>query len=136
MAGAPVDSLQQVPLFAGLDEAELQQVAALFKERRFPCGEVIIREGSEGAVFYVISSGEAEVNVGGMPRAMLRPGDHFGEIALIDEGSRSATVTAATDLVCFGLTFWDFGPFVQENGAVAWKLLQTLAGLLRVAQQR
>ena len=136
MAGAPVDSLQQVPLFAGLDEAELQQVAALFKERRFPRGEVIIREGSEGAVFYVISSGEAEVNVGGMPRAMLRPGDHFGEIALIDEGSRSATVTAATDLVCFGLTFWDFGPFVQENGAVAWKLLQTLAALLRVAQQR
>ena len=69
------------------------------------------------------------------PRAtksrVLGPGDHFGEIALIDEGDGSATVTATTDLVCHGLTYWEFRPLVQENGALGWKLLQTMARMLR-----
>ena len=70
-----------------------------------------------------------------MEEATLRQGDYFGETALIDGGPRSATVTAASDLVCYGLTFWEFGPLVQGNAAIAWKLLQALAKRLRAAQQ-
>lgn len=133
MAGAPVEVLQRVPLFADLDRRELQQVARLFKERRFPEGETVMKEGLGGAAFFVIESGEATVSVGGTQRARLTAGDFFGEIALIDEGARTATVTAATDLACYGLTLWEFGPLVRENGEIGWKLLQALATRYRDA---
>jgi CRP/FNR family transcriptional regulator, cyclic AMP receptor protein len=135
MPGIPVDVLRRVPLFADLSKREAQQIARLFKERRFAEGETVVREGSGGAAFFFIDSGEATVSVGGKQRAPLKPGDYFGEIALIDEGARTATITASSELVCYGLTYWDFRPLVQENGAIGWKLLQSLAKKLRVAQQ-
>ena len=92
-------------------------------------------EGSGGAAFFLIDSGEAAVSVHGAERATLQQGDYFGEIALIDEGPRSATITASTELVCYGLTFWEFRPLVQGNGAIGWKLLQSMAKMLRDAQQ-
>ena len=134
MPGAPVDVLRRVPLFADLNRRELSQIARLFKLRSFRKGETVIREGSGGAAFFVIDSGEATVSVGGEERAALGAGDYFGEIALIDEGARIATVTAASDLVCYGMTLWEFRPLVQQNGVVGWKLLQTLARILREAR--
>ena len=131
MAGAPVEVLKRVPLFADLDRRELQQLARLFKERRFYRGETVMKEGLGGAAFIVIESGEAAVSVGGTERATLKAGDYFGEIALLDEGARTATVTAATDLACYGLTLWEFGPLVRENGEIGWKLLQALAARYR-----
>ena len=135
MAGAPVDVLKRVPLFADLDKRELSQVALLFKQRRFREGETVAREGSGGAAFFLIEAGEATVSVRGEDRRPLGPGDYFGEIALIDEGARSATVTASSELVCWSLTFWDFRPLVQGNAAIGWKLLQSLAKKLRAAEQ-
>jgi CRP/FNR family cyclic AMP-dependent transcriptional regulator len=134
MAGAPVEALQRVPLLADLSTAEVQQIALLFKERHFSQGETVVKEGSDGAAFFLIESGEATVSVGGAERANLTPGDYFGEIALIDEGVRSATITATTDLVCYGLTFWEFQPLLIENGAIGWKMLQSLAKKLRAAE--
>ncbi len=127
----PVEVLQRVPLFADLDRRELQQVARLFKERRFRQGETVMKEGLGGAAFFVIESGEAVVSVGGTERTRLAPGDYFGEIALFDEGARTATVTAATELACHGLTLWEFRPLVRENGEIGWKLLQALAAMVR-----
>jgi CRP/FNR family transcriptional regulator, cyclic AMP receptor protein len=134
MPGAPVDVLQRVPLFADLDRREVEQIARSFKERRFPAGETVIKEGSGGAAFFVIHSGEATITVGGKERGMLKPGDYFGEIALLDEGARAATITASSDIVCYGLTLWEFRPLVDQNPAVRWKLLQALARLVREAQ--
>lgn len=134
-AALGAEALKPVPLFAGLDDSERAQIAHLCKERRFARGETVIREGTGGAAFFLIESGEATVLVGGDARATLRPGDHFGEIALIDEGPRSATVVAATDLVCSGLTLWDFRPLVQSNGELGWKLLQSMVQKLRAAEQ-
>lgn len=134
MAGAPIEVVAQVPLFAELDPAALEQVARLFKKRSFAPGETVTKEGSGGAAFFLIEEGEAEVAVRGKPRPPLKPGDHFGEVALIDGGERSATITAGTDLVCYGLTYWDFQPVVKENAAIAWGLLQSVAKMLRRAQ--
>jgi len=134
MPGAPVDALRTVSLFADLDDSELAQVAMLFKQRRFGAGETVVKEGADGAAFFLIESGEATVSVKGADRAGLGPGDHFGEIALIDEGVRSATITATTDLVGYGLTLWEFRPLVLENGAIGWKLLQSLSKKLRTAE--
>jgi len=92
-----------------------------------------MKEGADGAAFYLIESGTATVTVGGVFRRTLDVGDHFGEIALIDGRARSATVTADTELVCQGITLWDFQPLVQRNPTMAWTLLQTLAGMLRQA---
>jgi CRP/FNR family cyclic AMP-dependent transcriptional regulator len=136
VTGAPVEALQRVPLFAGLNRREVSQIARLFKQRHFSAGETVVQEGSGGAAFYVIESGEATVVVGGEQYSTLRPGDHFGEIALIDEGARMATITASSDLVCYGVTFWDFRPLVEANGVIGWKLLQSMAKMYRDVRSR
>jgi phosphoenolpyruvate synthase/pyruvate phosphate dikinase len=133
-AEPPVEAVKKVPLFAELKPSELDQVVRLFKERRFAAGETVTKEGSGGAAFFLIQSGEATVTVRGKPRPTMTAGDYFGEIALIDGGERSATVTAATDLVCYGLTYWDFRPLIQSNAALAWGLLQALASRVRAEQ--
>jgi pyruvate,water dikinase len=130
----PSRALKAVQLFSDLDSKEAEQVARLFKERTFAAGETVAKEGAGGASFFIIKSGEAVVSRRGSEIARLGAGDHFGEIALIDEGARSATVQAATELVCYGLTLWDFRPLVQQNGAISWKLLQSLARRFREAQ--
>jgi pyruvate,water dikinase len=134
-AGAPVDVVQRVRLFADLDRDEVAQIARQFKHRRFAAGETVIKEGSGGAAFYLIDSGQVTVAIGGELRATLGPGDYFGEIALIDEGTRIATISAVEDLVCYGLTLWELRPLVEGNGVIGWKLLQTLAKNLREAEQ-
>ena len=134
MPGAPLDALRDVPLFSDLDDENLAQIALLFKQRHFKAGETVVKEGADGAAFFLIDSGEADVSVHGSQRASLGPGDHFGEIALIDEGVRSATITARTDLVCYGLTLWEFRPLVVDHGEIGWKLLQSLSRRLRTAE--
>jgi pyruvate,water dikinase len=133
--GAPVEVVRSVRLFAELERDELAQVARLFKQRMFSKGETVIKEGSGGAAFYIIESGEVAVLIAGVERATLGPGDYFGEVALIDEGTRIATVTALDDVVCYGLTLWEFRPLVEESGKIGWKLMQTLARELREAEQ-
>jgi pyruvate,water dikinase len=128
-----VESLERVPLLSGLGEADRDAVAKLFTQRTFAAGETVTKEGADAAAFYLIESGTATVTVGGAFRRTLGPGDHFGEIALIDGRARTATVTADDELVCQGITLWDFQPLVQRSPTMAWTLLQTLAGMLRQA---
>ena len=85
------------------------------RERTFPAGTIITETGTDGIGFSIIDGGTATVVVGDNPVRTLRSGDHFGEIALIDDGPRSAQVTADTELRCFGLTAWEFRPFVQDH---------------------
>jgi len=136
VAEAPVELLQRVPLFEHFEKGELERLSRSFKERTFDAGSTVAGEGKTGAGFFVIESGEATVSVRGDERRSLGPGDYFGEIALIDDGARSATVTAVSDLRCYGLTSWEFRPLVESNASIAWKLLETMAQRLRVAQQR
>jgi pyruvate,water dikinase len=132
---APFEELKQVALFAECREEDLEALWSLFKERRFAPGETVTKEGSGGAAFFLIKSGEASVTVRGTSRPGMGPGDYFGEIALIDGGERAATVTAVGELICHGLTYWDFRPLVQSNAGVAWALLQSLAKMLRAEQK-
>ena len=87
-----------MPLFSGLEQRDLNRIADSFKQRDYAAGDTIASEGSGGAGFFVIGDGTAKVTVHGEDRATLGPGDYFGEIALIDEGARTATVTAETDM--------------------------------------
>jgi CRP-like cAMP-binding protein len=103
-------------------------------ERQFAKGERMTEEGARGVGFFVILEGTASVDVGGEARRSLSPGDHFGEIALLDEGPRTASIVAESDVRAAGLTAWQFRPFVQEHADVAWALLQALARRLREAE--
>jgi hypothetical protein len=125
------ESIVHVSLFSDLAAPDRDAIARLFTERVFAPGETVAKEGSDAAAFYLIDSGTATVTVHGAFRRTLGPGDYFGEIALLDQGARSATVTADSELVCQGITLWDFRPLVQSNAAVAWTLLQTLARMMR-----
>jgi len=134
MATSQQEALRNVPIFSGLSDEDLELLARQMKERRFSEGSAVTTEGAGAAGFFVIVEGNATVSVSGEVRTTLGPGDYFGEIALIDEGTRSASITAATDILSYGLTAWEFRPFVEEHPQVAWAMLQTLARRLREAQ--
>jgi CRP-like cAMP-binding protein len=128
--------LRTVPLFSALDDAELERLASEFRERSFRPGDAIAIEGAEGLTFFVIESGEVSISAQGKEVARLGPGDHFGEIALVDKGPRTATVTAATDMRAHMLPIWSFRPIVEANPELGWKLLESLAGRLRTIEER
>ncbi|HXK24022.1 MAG TPA: cyclic nucleotide-binding domain-containing protein [Myxococcota bacterium] len=134
MAGPSVEQLQRIPLFAGLERRELERLSTTFKERTFEPGESIAQEGEAGAGFFFIDAGEAVVKVGDEERGRLGPGDYFGDVALIDMGTRTASVVADSELHCYGLTFWDFRPLVETDARIAWPLLQAMAKRLREAE--
>ena len=127
MAEGAAELLKRVPIFSDLDRKELERVANSMKERTFGAGDTVTAEGQTGVGFFVIASGEAKVTVGGEDRRRLGPGDYFGEVALLNESARTATIKAETDLKCYGLTSWEFRPLVETHGSIAWKLLQVMS---------
>ena len=127
MAQQAVSLLERVPIFQDLDHRELERIAGSMKERTFRAGDTVTSEGAGGIGFFVIEDGEAKVSIGGQERRRLGPGDYFGEVALLTDSPRTATIVADTDLRCYGMTSWDFKPLVETHGSIAWKLLQAMA---------
>ena len=130
MAEAPVELLRGVALFADLNNRELRAIAGAMTQRRVDAGQSLAVEGTQGIGFFVIESGTAKITVEGEERRTVGPGDYFGEIALIVDTPRTATVTAETPLVAWAIASWAFRPIVQENAKVAWRLLDSLARML------
>src|SRR5260370_15989134 len=116
MRGAPVEVLQRVLLFADLNQREVRKIAREFKLRRFGRGETVVKEGSGGAAFFVIESGEATVFTSGRANSVLKPVHYFCEIALFDACTRMATIIAATEIAFCTLNYWHFRPLVDVHG--------------------
>ena len=130
MIFSPIGKLAQLSLFAGLELTDFVELSEQFKEHVFPAGAVICTEGEPGPrvlAFFVIVDGQATVSAGGEVKATLGPGDHFGEVALLYDVPRQATVTADTDLHCLAISAWEFRPFVEAHPKVAWRMLEALA---------
>ena len=106
--------LRSVKLFAGMRDRDLEQIAKQMREVRHARG--------------------AEVTVPDGHKRVLRAGDHFGEMALLDQAGRSASVTATTDLVVGAIPSWHFKPFLIEHPEVAYRMLQILSHRLREAE--
>jgi CRP/FNR family transcriptional regulator, cyclic AMP receptor protein len=136
MAEAPVELIKRVPLFSDLNDRELKQIARSMKERRFNAGETVTEEGKGGIGFFVIADGTATVTIGGEQVRTFGTGDYFGEIGLIADIDRTATITAENELTCYGMTSWDFRPLVESNASIAWKMLQVMAQRLKEAEAR
>ncbi|HYW26323.1 MAG TPA: cyclic nucleotide-binding domain-containing protein [Terriglobales bacterium] len=126
--------LRSVGLFAGMPDRDLDRIAQQMREVRHPAGATITVLGTEGVGFMVILDGRAEVSTLDGRTRTLGPGDHFGEMALLDQGGRSATITAATNLVLAAIAEWNFKPFLMEHPEVSYRLLQQLSRRVREAE--
>ena len=134
---AVVDDLARVRLFDCLSQRQLKRLARTVKVREYRPGVDVVKEGTmSGVGFFIVADGEASIYVDGSEVAKIGPGDHFGELALITESERTATVTAVTRLRCLVIAFWDFRRFAKDNPDVSWALLQHLAGLLTTERDR
>src|SRR5260370_19964546 len=118
--------LRSVKLFAGMPEGDLRKLAQQMREVNHAGGSEIAVRGRDGVGFMVILDGEAEVSTPDGGSRVLGPGDHFGEMALLDQGGRSATVTARTDLRLAAIAEWDFKAFLIDHPEVAYRLLHTM----------
>ena len=128
------EALSDVILFSGCDRKEIDQIASLATEVQIPSGTVLAREGELGREFYVILDGKATVGIAGKEVASLGPGDFFGEMALLDQGPRVATVTATEDMEVAVLDPREFVTLLDEHPAVARKVLKVMAHRLRQAE--
>jgi CRP/FNR family cyclic AMP-dependent transcriptional regulator len=122
-----VEALARAPLFAGLSKKELRELARVTEDVTAEAGEVLCKEGEVGREFFVIMDGEAEVTKKGKRLEKRGGGDFFGEIALIEDIPRTATVTAKTPLRFFVLTSQAFRPMLDDYPAIERKVLRALA---------
>jgi CRP-like cAMP-binding protein len=124
---AKVEALKRAPLFEGLSRKELVELARVSEDLEVPPGKVLCKEGDIGHEFFVIIDGEVEVTRNGKRLTTRRGGEFFGEIALLEETRRTATVTAKTPLRLFVLARGDFRRLVKDNPNVERKVLRSLA---------
>ena len=122
-----VDALRQCPLFAELSRDELQELAKTTEDLEVDEGKVLCRQGEPAQEFFVIIEGDAEATKDGESLRTMGPGDFFGEIGLIEDIPRTATVTAATPLRFFVLTRQSFWGMLDRMPGVERKILRALA---------
>jgi CRP/FNR family transcriptional regulator, cyclic AMP receptor protein len=134
-----VDELEQqlasVPLTAGLESRVRRRLAQIGKRRTYPPGETIVREGSTGTAIYIVLSGRARVERGGEVLGNLRGGDFFGELALIEEHPRSASVVADDETECLLFPAWEFSALLDEHPEIAVPIMRALIGRLHRREQ-
>lgn len=136
------DDLRRVPLFDGLSSAELERIGECCLQRDFPAGAALVRQGEQGVGLFIITSGSVRVTQHQADDddeqllSLLGPGGVFGEMALLDDLPRSATVTALEDTRTLILVYWDFRAMLLDNAEIAVKLLGVLSRRLRAAEQQ
>jgi len=99
----------------------------MMRERRFAAGDTVTEEGAVGAGFFIVEDGTAEVIIDGASVGSIGPGDYFGEVALLTGSDRTATIVATTEMLCYGMTRWDFRSLVESNSTIGAKLRAAMA---------
>jgi len=125
-----VEALKRAPLFESLSRSELEELAKRTDDLDFAAGKVLCKEGESGGEFYVIMSGEVEVTRGGKTVATVGDGGFFGEVSLVQDVPRNATVTATTPIRSFVLTRGRFLKLLDDQPGVERKVLRALANRL------
>lgn len=131
-----LEHLATVPLFSALSKKDLQKVAKASDEVELEEGRVVVAEGATGHEAFIILEGTASVERKGVVVAELGPGDHFGELALLDGGPRTATVTATSPLRVLVLGQREFSGVIDSVPGIAHKLLSTLATRIRALDEQ
>lgn len=129
-----VDLLRKVPLFAGLSQRQLEQVARLVDEYEAPSGKRLATAGEIGRELFIIVSGQARVSLPRGRTSLLGPGEFFGEMSLVDGGPRSASVEAVTPMRLLVVGSREFWGLLNEAPSLSAKIMRTLATRLRAAE--
>lgn len=122
--------LAAVPLLAGLTDRVRRRLADVGKRRTYAADETIVKEGATGTALYILLSGRARVERDGEAVGQLGSGDFFGELALIEEHPRSATVIASEETDCLLLPAWEFTALLEEHPEMAVPIMRALIGRL------
>ncbi len=130
------DFLARVPIFSGCTPEEIAAVAGVSQESLFEPGQVIVSQGTPGQAFYLVVDGRVEYARDGKVLGTFGPGEFFGEMSLLDEAPRSATVRAIEPTRCLMLSSWDFKALLLQKPEIALKLLEVLSRRLRIADER
>jgi CRP-like cAMP-binding protein len=125
-----VAAITRVPLFGRLSKRELARVAQLADEVDLPAGKTLTKEGSHGSQFFVLLEGSADVQREGQWIATMQGGDFFGEIALVTDVPRTATVTTTSPVRALVITDRDFRSLLHESPAIQGKVLEAIASRL------
>lgn len=127
--------LKNVAIFSACSSAQLRMIARITDQVHVPAGATLIHEGRPGRELFVISSGTARISRNGRKIRDLGTGESFGELALIDQGPRSATVTAATDMDLYVVHARHFTDLLREAPGVTMQILRGLAERVRTAEK-
>ena len=131
------DTLARVDLFSSLDKKELETLSKSCHERKYSAGSALIKQGDTGVGLYVIINGHVKTTLAKHPdRAEVDlgtygPGSVLGEMALLDDLPRSATITAVDDVTALLLPVWEFRTTLRSHPEIALKLLAVLSRRLR-----
>jgi CRP-like cAMP-binding protein len=131
-----LDALARVPMFRDIPKKALERLERITRERTFKVGDVVCKEGDEGVGFFMISSGKVEVTRAGHHLSTLQTGDFFGEMALLDNHRRSATVTAIEPTVCLAMLRSDFVGELRSNADLAVEMLTLLSRRIRELDEK
>jgi len=126
-----LDHLKKVPIFSDLPRKELEWISRSLKERVYEPGAVIVKQGDPGVGFFLSAEGNVEVTHNSDKLREMGPGEFFGEMALMEDRTRTATVTAKTRTKCLQLVRWDFRALLKENPELAVKMLEVVVRRMR-----
>jgi CRP-like cAMP-binding protein len=124
---APPEVLRKVGLFQSLSDDDIALLAESLTERTFSAGDVILNQGERGVDFYVIGEGAVDYSVSGSRVGSGGPGDCFGQLALVNNTPRTATVTAATDVTVYGMIGMDLRALMEGNADIAGEIQRIMA---------
>lgn len=131
-----LDSLSQVPLFSSMSKRDLQKIAKASDEVAVPSGRVLIEQGTRGREAFVVIDGSATVKRNGRKVATVGPGAHFGELALLDGGTRTATIVADSDMKVLVIGQREFSGVLDEVPGLAHKVMTAMAATIRELDQK
>lgn len=124
-------ALRAVPLFSSMSDRDLRAVLAGCREELYSDGQAIVLEGQPGGPFFLLVEGQAKLSIGGKTKKSYGPGSYFGEIAMIDKGPRTGTITAVGNVKVIAIASWDFLALCEEDFKIAHKVMMGLAAQIR-----
>ncbi len=135
------DLLKNVKLFSGLSQKNIKRIAKRFKERSFKAGEAVVEQGKPGVGLFVIVSGSVKImkkTAGGdeFEVAVNGPGDFIGEMSVLDDAPRSASVVAIEDTKCLALVSWDFKALMHDKPEIALEILPVIVQRFRETNEK